>query len=142
MHRVVIKNNQGFTLAELMMAAFILVFVLSGLLLLFTNCMLLNDASRNLSVATSHGEYVLEQVSATTFTGLETRIANNGVNGWDLSTANLQASPYNFIALPAENLVTSVFQSGNPLGVSVLVSWQDRGQKNRSTELRTYLTNY
>ena len=137
-----IINKKGFTLAELMIAAFILTFVLSGLLLLFTNCMLLNDASRNLSVAISHGEYVMEQISATTFTGLETRINNGGANGWDLTTANLQASPYNFMTLPTENVVTSVFQSGNPLGVSVVVNWQDRGQKNRSTELRTYLTNY
>ena len=137
-----IRNKKGFTLAELMIAAFILTFTLSGLLLLFTNCMLLNDVSRNLSVATSHGEYVMEQISSTAFTGLETRITDGGTNGWDLATANLQGGPYNFTALPNESLATTVFQSGNPLGVSVLVSWQDRGQKNRSTELRTYLTNY
>lgn len=142
MRRTVIRNKQGFTLAELMIAAFILTFTLSGLLLLFTNCMLLNDASRNLSVATSHGEYVMEQISSTAFTGLETRITDGGTNGWDLGSANLQAGPYNFATLPNETLSTSIFQSGNPLGVAVLVSWQDRGPKNRSTQIRTYLTNY
>jgi len=138
----VIKNNRGFTLAELMLAAFIIAFVLSGLLLLFTNCMLLNNASRNLSVATSHAEYVMEAVRATSFTGLETTINNGGSSGWDLTTAVLAQAPYNFSTLPDESIATSVFQSGNPLGVSVTVNWNDRGPKARSTELRTYITNY
>ena len=137
-----IKNNRGFTLAELMVGAFILAFVLSGLLLLFTNCMLLNSASRNLSVATSHADYVMEAIRATTFTGLETRINNGSATGWDLTTAALAQTPYSFKTLSSESVATSVFRSGNPLGVSVIVSWNDRGPRARSTELRTYITNY
>jgi prepilin-type N-terminal cleavage/methylation domain-containing protein len=138
----VIKNKKGFTLAELMLAAFIIAFVLSGLLLLFTNCMLLNSASRNLSVATSHAEYVMESIRATSFTGLETRIVNGGSTGWDLTTTALAQAPYSFSTLPDENITTGVFQSGNPLGVLVTVNWNDRGPKARSTELTTYITDY
>jgi len=138
----VIKNNKGLTLAELVLAAFILSFVLCGLLLLFTNCVLLNASSRDLSVATSHAEYVLEEIRAANFTGLEARIANGGASGWDLNSADLSAAPYGFTILPAENITTGVFQSGNPLGVWVTVNWSDRVNRPRSTELRTSVTNY
>ena len=37
----------GFTLAEVILAAAILVFALTGLLALFISCMLLNESSRN-----------------------------------------------------------------------------------------------
>lgn len=135
-------RNKGFTLAELLLAAVILSFVLSGLLLLFTNCFLLNESSRNLSVATSHAEYIMEEIRSASFTGLEARINAAGANGWDLDTAQLQGVPYSFSTLSNESVSTAVFQSGNPLGVSVTLNWQDRGAKDRSTELRTYLTDY
>jgi Tfp pilus assembly protein PilV len=138
----VIKNNRGFTLAELVLAAFILSFVLSGLLLLFTNCMLLNDSSRNLSVATSHAEYILETIRGQDFADIQTTINSGGASGWDLTTVELSQSPYNFTTLPDETVATSVFQTGNPLGVLVNVSWLDRGLKARNTELRTFLTDY
>ena len=121
-----------------MLAAFILTFVLAGLLLLFTNCILLNAANRELSIATSHAEYILEDIRAAGFTD----ISNNGVSRWDLTTAQLQVSPYSFTALSGETITASIFQSGNPLGVSVKVDWHDRGQRDRSTELKTNITNY
>ncbi len=135
-------KDKGFTLAELLLSAAILAFVLTGLLLLFISCSLLNEANRNMSIATSHAEYILEDIRSASFTGLETRINNNGTNGWDLNSIQLQSSPYNFTTLAAEGITTSVFQSGNPLGISVEVAWQDRGQKDRAVELRTYFTDY
>ncbi|MDD5506606.1 MAG: prepilin-type N-terminal cleavage/methylation domain-containing protein, partial [Candidatus Omnitrophica bacterium] len=53
---------RGFTLSELMIAAAILVLVLSALLVLYINCMILNEASRNLSIATSHAQYMMEEI--------------------------------------------------------------------------------
>ncbi|MFY9402138.1 MAG: prepilin-type N-terminal cleavage/methylation domain-containing protein [Candidatus Omnitrophota bacterium] len=132
-------KNKGFSLVELLLAAAILAFVLTGLLFLFAQCSLLNEANRNKSTAVSHAEYILEDLRSAGFTGLEIKIANGE---WNLGLASLQSDPFNFTALVAESIETSVFQSGNPLGVSVVVSWQDRNKKNRSIELRTYLTDY
>lgn len=130
---------RGFTLSELLLAAAILVLVLAGLLLLFLNCLVLNEANRNLTVATSHAQYIMEQIKDTDFSDAETRI-NTG--DWDLDTSEIQSSPYNFTALNGEAIDASVTQSGNPLGVSVTVQWNERGQRSRSATLETLIANY
>jgi len=135
------KIKSGFTLSELLLAAAILVFVLAGLLALFANCLILNEANRNLTVATSHAQYIMEEIKDAAeldFTQLELRI-NNG--DWDLNASQIQAAPYNLTALGNESIDTNA-QSGNPLGISVIVQWNDRGQRPRSTELDTLIANY
>jgi Tfp pilus assembly protein PilW len=136
------KIKSGFTLSELLLAAAILVFVLAGLLALFLNCMVLNEANRNLTVATTHAQYIMEEIkdaAETDFTQLESRI-NNG--DWDLNAIQIQAAPYNLTVLSNESIDTNVTVSGNPLGVSVIVRWNDRGQRPRSAELATLIANY
>jgi prepilin-type N-terminal cleavage/methylation domain-containing protein len=136
------STNKGFTLPELLLAAAILVFVLAGLLVLFINCLILNEANRNLAVALTHAQYIMEEIRDTAdadFTQLESRI-NNGV--WDLNASQIQAAPYNLTALSNESIDTNITQSGNPLGVSVIAHWNDRGQRPRSVELDTLITNY
>lgn len=131
----------GFTLSELLLAAAILAFVLTALLALFVSCLFLNEANRNLTVATSHAQYIMEEIkdaADTDFTQLESRI-NNG--DWDLNASQIQAAPYNLTALSNESIDTNA-QSGDPLGISVIVQWNDRGQKPRSTELDTLITSY
>ena len=141
------RLKKGFTLVELLLAAAILAFVLSGMLLLFTNCFVLNGTSRNLSIATSHANYIMEEIRANGFTGLGAKItSNNGTPaGWDFNAAQLQASPYNLVPLANESIATSILSGSpgdDPLEVSVAVNWQDRGAKNRSVELTTRITNY
>ncbi len=130
---------RGFTLSELLLAAAILAFVLAGLLALFLNCIVLNDANRNLTVATTHAQYIMEQIKGTDFAQLETNI-NNG--NWDLNTSQIQSAPYNLTALSNESINTNVTQSGNPLGISVVVQWNDRGGRPRSVGLNTLIANY
>lgn len=136
-------SDKGLTLPELLLAAVILTFVLSGLLMLFINCTVLNEANRNLTTATAHAQYVMEDIRAAGFGGLETRINNNnGIPlGWDLGTTQIQ-SEYNLTPLSNEAITTLVTQSGNPLGVSVRISWNDATHRPRQTELQTLITNY
>lgn len=56
------KLKQGFTLAELMIAMGILFIVISGLLVAFVSCILLNESNNNLVIAANDAQYVLEQV--------------------------------------------------------------------------------
>ncbi len=133
---------RGFTLSELLLAAAILAFVLAALLALFANCLILNEANRNLTVATTHAQYIMEEIRDTAnadFTQVESKINNHD---WDLDASEIESAPYNLAALNNESINTDVTQSGNPLGISVIVGWNDRGQKPRSIELDTLLTNY
>lgn len=141
--RMMRLSDRAFTLPELLIAAVILAVALSGLLMLFINCILLNESNRNLTVATSHGEYILEEIRGAGFSGLEAQIVNNNGTpaGWDLDAGQIQ-SQYNLTALADETISTWVTQSGNPLGVSVQVSWSDRTHRQRQTELQTFITDY
>ena len=139
------KIKSGFTLSELLLAAAILVFVLAGLLALFANCLILNETNRNLTVATSHAQYIMEEIKDAAeldFAQLESRI-NNG--DWDLNASQIQAAPYNLTALSNETIDTNVTQQDNDpdlLIVSVIVQWNDRGQRPRSAQLETLIANY
>ncbi|MBI5144590.1 MAG: prepilin-type N-terminal cleavage/methylation domain-containing protein [Candidatus Omnitrophica bacterium] len=133
------NKKSGVSLIELLFAITILVFVLTGLLVLFINCLFLNASCRNLATALSHAQYIVEEIRGTTFSEIESKINHND---WDLDTDELSGIAYNFSTLPNENINTETFQSGNPLGVSVGVTWKDRNQRNRNTELRTLITNY
>lgn len=130
---------KGFTLVELLLATAILALVLTGILALFINCVFLNEANRNLAIATSHAQYIMEEIRDTDFDSIDSAITGET---WDLSENEIKSPPYNLTALIDEQIDTNITQSGNPLGVSVRVSWTDRGQRARVTELRTYMTDY
>lgn len=134
-------NKKAFTLAELLLAAAVLALTLCGLLALFTACAMLNDSSRNLTTATAHVRYILEDIRNAGWTGLEARINGGGTNGWDLNTSQVQ-SVYGLSPLSGESVATAVAQTGDPLGVSVTVSWNDRGMRPRSVTFNTAVTNY
>ncbi len=138
--RLMRLSDKGFTLPELLLAVIILAVVLSGLLMLFINCIFLNEASRNLTTATTHAEYIMEEIRGAGLIGLEDRI---GANEWDLDAAEIQSPPYNLTPLTNETIITTtVLPSGNPLGVSVKVNWSDRTHREREIELQTLITNY
>lgn len=134
-------NKKGFTLAELLLAAAVLVLTLAGLLALFISCAMLNDASRNATTAISHARVVLEDIRNAGFTGLETRINGGGTNGWDFTAAQLQTA-YSVTPLTNETVATAVTQAGDPVYVSVTINWRDRGNRQRTTTLNTAVTTY
>ena len=133
-------SNKGMTLCELMIAALILAFSLTGFLSLFSSVVFLNSSSRDNSKATAHAQQILEEIEGfQDFTQLETNI-DSGY--WNLDQAKLSAEPYSFSLLRDESIVTDVFQSGNPLGVSVTVNWTERNGRPRNLRLITLRTNY
>jgi len=143
----VIKKNSGFSLPELMLAVAILAFVLTGMLLLFINCIIINSTSRYLTIATSHAEFVMEDIrnSTTTsanFNSTRDDIINNNPNNWDWDTATINNK--GLVALSGENIDTSgtVINStllGDLLKITVTVNWQDRAAVERNTTLETFI---
>lgn len=62
-----LKSQQGFTLAELMVAALILVTILVGLLASYVTCFDLNETSKNTTLAVDAAQQKMAQVSDYSF---------------------------------------------------------------------------
>ena len=124
-------RTKGVSLVELLITAGILVFVLCGLLVLFNNCIFLNKTNRNLTVAMSHAQYVMESVKNTPSDQITTNI-DAGV--WDWNT-DPQFTSNNLIRLTNEAIITNYVPASNPLEVWVDVTWDD--PRPMSTGLRT-----
>ena len=129
------KNQKGLTLTELLFATTILVFALCGLLEFYVNCLFLNDSTRNLTLAMSHAQYILEEIKDSDFISLEPAIIG-GIWDWD----ETDISSKNLALLNNESIDTNVFQSGNPLGVVVSINWNDRNGRIRQRQLQTLIT--
>ncbi len=122
-------SDKGFTLVEVMLATAILVFVLSSLLLVFINCIILNESSRNLTVAVSHAEFALEEIKSWDFSNITI-----GSTSWNITSIGL--TPLN-----SETLVITLTGAGtNPKNITANVIWKDRIVSNRSLALETLLT--
>jgi len=131
------KSIKGLSLTELMLAASILAAVLCGLILLFVNCLMLNEANRNLLSAVTHAEYVMEEIRDANFSFVESLVTSGT---WDWTETNLESE--NLIPLVEESIDASVFQSGDPLGVLVTVNWKDNGGRDRVAQITTLITDY
>lgn len=130
-------REKGFTLSEVMIASLILATTLLFILGLFRNIDVLSQINNNLTTAILHCQSIMEKFKNENFSQLELAITNNA---WDLKTTALSNAPYNFSVLTNESIDTKVIQSGDPLGISVEVRWNDFGQRTRSFELQTLLT--
>lgn len=64
--------TKGFTLLELMIAAAILLIVISGLLACFVYCILMNESNNNLVIAVNDAQRVLEEVRGLAYTAIDT----------------------------------------------------------------------
>ena len=130
---IVNSKTKGLTLAELLLAAAILAFVLCGILILFVNCSFLNESNRNLTLALSHVQYIMEEIKDTYFSEIKTKIDNGD---WDWATEDIAAE--GLTALKNESIDTSYGSDENPLEVIVDVQWE--GRRQRQAELRTLIT--
>ena len=56
------KPARGFTLVELMLTMAIAVIAISSSLAVYVNCMFLNESNKNLVIAVSDAQYILEEI--------------------------------------------------------------------------------
>ena len=59
------KDLRGFTLPELLLASAILVFVLTGMLMLFITCIILNETNRSVTLAYNAIQDKMEEIKTT-----------------------------------------------------------------------------
>lgn len=133
------KSTSGFTLAETVVALGVLVVVVAGLLILFLNCIFLNQKNRQTSCALSHAQYVLEEIIGEK--NINKIIVGITSGKWDFDSEKLPQEPYKLEPLKNEIIKTTFFANNEPLGISVRVEWSDPRNYRRSVELRTLKTN-
>lgn len=116
------RFSGGFTLSELLLAAVILLVVVSGLLVTFTYSLLLNESNHNLIVAVVDAQYVLEQIKG---------LAYGNIGSYSPpSLANLQ-----------DETITLTRTIGAKIAeITVDVGWTER-QRARSIQLTTRIAN-
>lgn len=117
-------RTRGFTLIELLITAAILLIAISGLLFVFINCTLLNQANNNLVIAANDAQYVLEQIKGLAYSN----IVNNYIPTPSTFTNN------NVIFTPTVT-VNEVIPN-KVKEVTVNVGWVER-QRQRNFQLVT-----
>lgn len=119
---------------EMLLTAIILGYALSVVLAGYVNNVALDEASRNLSSAVSHAEFVLEDIRNTSFSSVAGNITSGNWN-WDTSTVTAKG----LTALNSESIAAT--SSGtNPLDITVTVSWNDLRGRSRSRVLKTTIS--
>ncbi len=130
------KTDQGFTLVELLLSIMVLAGALTGALLLFINCIILNETSRNLTIATTHIQFLLEDIKDTNFINIASGI---NAGNWNWNTADITLN--GLTPLNNETMTANLGAGGtaNLLEIIASVSWLERGTRNRSLSFRTLL---
>ena len=127
-------NKRGFTLFEILISSMVVVTAILGVIGTLGNLLVLGELNRGKTIAVIHGQYIMETIKDAGFTNLETDI-NNG--DYDYTANELAGSPFNFTTLLNETVDTQVISGGNPLRISVTVSWQDRMGNARTLAFET-----
>ncbi len=126
------KVRKGLTLAEILLSLAIIVIAFSAIILVFASCVVLNEASREQTIAIAHANYVMEDIKNTNFG----TIKNNGDTQWDFDITALTNKGLN--ALSNESIDTQVSGS-DLLDVVVTVTWQNRRQVTQSVPIETLI---
>lgn len=113
--------RSGFTLLELLFTSLILLITISGLFLAFVNCIFLNESNNDLVLAANDAQYVLEQVKAVNFSGIDSYVPPVFTN---LNNENIPAP-----------VVTNI--SSRVKQVTVNVNWTDKRRRSRNFSLST-----
>ena len=109
------KRRSGFTLAEVVIASAIFVFVILGLIRLFLYCQELSAMSTNMALAISSGQDKLEEIRSSNFATVVTNYSSGGTPG---NTFNLsQGTGKGVIYIDSSN--------ADLLEINVVVCWQD-----------------
>lgn len=136
------KIKKAFSLIELMLAALFLVTVFIAVLSSLIASSLSNEAYRNLSIATMHAQNVLEKITDQAKSNFSSIVI--GSSQCNRSCILNNGDP---VVLNNELIDTTITEAtlyGAPtlllLDVVITVTWQNRGGRNASVVLETWVT--
>jgi hypothetical protein len=139
-------HSKAITLTELLLAAAIMAFVISGIIALFVNCTLLNEGSHNLTIAVSHAQHILEEIRGEdVLDDIKAMIDNQGFTQLSgLTEEDISVCCFNLPWVDAESscLASCLNDAGDPLGIYVRVTWENRRGRAMYTEFHTLMTDY
>ena len=136
--------KKSVTLIEVLISAVFLTIIFSGIIFVFSKCIVLNEHNRNLTIATLHTQYVMEDIKNTSFNVISDNI-NNGDWNWGISEIEAEGlSP-----LKNEIVVVTADDDGvfgpDLVNITINIAWSDMEERlNEDTELpnvqiQTYL---
>lgn len=136
-------SKEGTTLAELLVSALIMGYVLSVIVIAFAQNSILDQSNGNLTIATSHADHVLEGIRGAPFSTLLTSInsgdwncSTSSANNWNCTTSPNYSYFQAVTSLNGESITTSA--SGTTLlTVTVTVNWNDLRQRAQSKTIQT-----
>lgn len=130
---LMLKNEKGFTLIELMIALVVAVLALVGYIGATTNIEQTGESAFERSVAVQDANQVIEQMRDTASSGT--------FPGNVLASFPNNGNVAGFSNLTAEQItVTYTDTTADPLDAFVVVSWNENGRRATTATLRTLIT--
>ncbi len=139
--------KKGITLAEVLLGMVILTFALVAVLALFANCIISNESNRNLTIALSHVQFVMEEIkNESALESIKTKI-DGGIWAWntdsDFTDQGVNRLTNETITTCCYDSTNSVCYSACPpddlLDILVVDEWDDRGGRTRDISLKTLI---
>ncbi len=128
------KLRKAFTLPEILLAAMILGFCVSVILISYINSLNLNDSSRNLTIASSHAEFILEEIRNQPLDDVRRQIE---AGEWFFNERRIAEK----MLQPLKNELIRVEGSvEDPLKIKVTVTWKDKNSRERDYALKTIIS--
>lgn len=125
-------NEKGFTFVEVLFAAALLVIAILSMMTANTYVRQANEASAERLIAFLDAQNILEQMRTTASTIEPQNFPTNVVSRYQR---------FQFTNLPAEQLtVTYADPTADPLDALLTVTWQSRGIRGASIQLRSLIT--
>ncbi len=128
-------RRRGVTLIEVLIAVGVLGITVSGMLFLFARSTLSNENSRNLTVAASHAQFVMEGISNSDLAEIYSDIE---AGEWNWDSEAIENKGLKPLGNEEINTEADFIDAGDLLHVIVTVSWQNLEQKERSFALETF----
>jgi len=124
-----LMDDEGMTLVEVMVAVFVITIGVISCVAFIASANLSTMVGRDLIVATTHGEYVLEEMHS------RATLANITGTDWDDWAIN-----QGLMTLPTENVAVVYVDAGaDPLSIQATINWE-RNDRAHNISFLTELT--